>query len=126
MCVGTTGRLAHRILPLAASSVRPVAPSLCEELGSGSSPSNSWFTSPCMSDVQRSPSLLEKAPVTVNLWLMMAMPRGGEAGRRAAGAMQLPSPWRIPLPVEEFAADADARGSRRPPREDVTQANKSI
>lgn len=32
----------------------------------GSSPSNSWFTSPCISDGLRSPSLLE----TVNLWLM--------------------------------------------------------
>lgn len=33
----------------------------------GSSPSNSWFTSPWMSGGRRSPSLLE----TVNLWLMV-------------------------------------------------------
>lgn len=33
----------------------------------GSSPSNSWFTSPWMSEGRRSPSLLE----TVNLWLMV-------------------------------------------------------
>lgn len=52
------------ILPFTGSSARSEAPSLSEELGLGSSPSNSWLISPS------SPSLRDEA-LTVNLWLMM-------------------------------------------------------
>lgn len=94
------------ILPPGGSSVSVLAPSLCDAPGVGSSPSNSWFTSPCMSAAQRSPSLLFEKAVTVNLWLMMSVPHGW---RRAT---RLLSRWRGA--VEEFAADADVGRSRRP------------
>lgn len=50
------------ILPFTGSSARS------EEIGLGSSPSNSWLISPS------SPSLLDEA-LTVNLWLMVLMRR---------------------------------------------------
>jgi len=55
-------------LPFSTSTSAPTAssPSAPLLLG-GSSPSNSWFTSPWMSEGRRLPSLLQ----TVNLWLMV-------------------------------------------------------
>lgn len=50
----------------------------------GSSPSNSWFTSPWMSEGRRSPSLLE----TVNLWLMVV------AGETSDGSSCHGAGWR--------------------------------
>ncbi len=65
-------------LPAASSS--PSAPLLVV----GSSPSNSWFTSPWMSEGRRSPSLLE----TVNLWLMVV------AGETSDGSSCHGAGWR--------------------------------
>lgn len=57
------------LLPFSTSTT-PEPPAAAEPLQpGGSSPSNSWFTSPWMSEGRGAPSLLE----TVNLWLMVAV-----------------------------------------------------